>query len=349
MVQDWRSQPSPPPQHPYPTQTPPVTISSGQQEISLRRPSDSRNPGPYGLALTNTRPQLLPQHVVDAMPYSTNKPINQLKRSASRSPPTTYGQNSRPPPSVSTNGINGRAIGMNTHANGTIVELPNASRGNGPISLSNGIGPSLTHGGTGNDSNRGSVVAKYGNGSRWNTGEVTASAAGPGTLYNENPSGYSGSVNGMMGDGPGSGTELGRGSAESGGGSGGNAVGLGVVNGLAGNGSTSGSRNLPSLMDSSGHSLPSLKDSGLLDSWGSPRNGGALEAQKQSPNGATLQQQQQGVTTSPRRSSPSTGPNITLALPSVQHHTIHSRVQPDSVDLRQAMPVGLPWLANESR
>ncbi|KAF9530349.1 fungal-specific transcription factor domain-containing protein [Crepidotus variabilis] len=371
MVQDWRSQPSPPPMHPYPTninlqQPPSISLSNGQSEMQLRRPSDVRNPTPqhaYGLALNNARPQLLPQHVMDAMPYSSSNSSsgssnvsNNLKRSASHSPPMSYGSPSgRPPPSTSVNGTNGRSLGMHHQSNGNIAESPNASRGSGPMSLlgSNEIGPTSSYGGSGNDPSRGSM-SKYGNGPRWHAGggDASASAPAPGTQSSETPSsGYSGSSNGIIG-GPGA-SELGRGSTESGGGGGGNnsnTVGLGVVNGSA---AASGQRNLPPLSD--GHSLPSLKDSGLLDSWSSSRNAGGLDMQKQLPNGAPSQQPQQSLTTSPRRTSPPVGPNIPLTLPSVpQHHVLHTRMQPDSTDLRQtsslqAMPVGLPWLANESR
>ena len=112
------------------------------------------------------------------------------------------------------------------------------------------------------------------------------------------------------------------------GGSGGGAV-------VAGNGNANANaqRNLALLGDGA-QSLPSLKDSGLLDSWGSSRVTAAVDTQKQASSGSS---QQQSLTV------------LNTALSSTsQHYTQHQ----DVGDLRPTtlgMPVGMSWLANESR
>lgn len=78
-------------------------------------------------------------------------------------------------------------------------------------------------------------------------------------------------------------------------------------------------------------SLPSLKASGLLDSWNNPRT----TEQKPSPG---LQQR------SPRRSPPiSVGAPTSTSSAGGAEPDIGRSVQ------SSGMPVGLPWLANESR
>lgn len=102
------------------------------------------------------------------------------------------------------------------------------------------------------------------------------------------------------------------------------------------NGSTLGQRGFSSLGDGI-QSLPSLKASGLLDSWGSR----TADLQNQNTGGAS---QKQHSVTSPLRTTPPGN----LNLPP-HHSSLHS----DGPDLRAhttlAMPVGLQWLANESR
>jgi len=97
-------------------------------------------------------------------------------------------------------------------------------------------------------------------------------------------------------------------------------------------------------------SLPSLKASGLLDSWGSSWKSGSIEIQLNGTAGSPQHQPPQILSTSPRRTTP---PGLgVLNLPSVsQHHQVRPLKEP--TDLRsstlQAVPVGLPWLAKESR
>lgn len=96
-------------------------------------------------------------------------------------------------------------------------------------------------------------------------------------------------------------------------------------------------------------SLPSLKASGLLDSWGSPWKTGLIEGvnvgQQRTPN--------QVSSTSPRRTTPPVA-NLSMLTVSSVSHAVQSRPHPEATHLRatstlKAVPVGLPWLAKESR
>lgn len=94
------------------------------------------------------------------------------------------------------------------------------------------------------------------------------------------------------------------------------------------NGENAGQRGASGSSGDGPHSLPSLKSSGLLDSWSSMADGG--NGQKQTTHGMNG-----GQRPSPPRRSP---PHL---------HSTHD------ADVRSttlvSMPVGLPWLANESR
>ena len=122
------------------------------------------------------------------------------------------------------------------------------------------------------------------------------------------------------------------------------AGGSGNGSGGNGNGNANAQRNLA--LGDGAQSLPSLKDSGLLDSWGSSR--AAVDTPKQGSNGSPQQQPKQ------QQSLPKTttlGTSINLALPSTaQHHTpAHNQDLPDLRPTTLGMPVGMSWLANESR
>lgn len=125
-----------------------------------------------------------------------------------------------------------------------------------------------------------------------------------------------------------------------------NRSGGGSVAAVNGNGNNANAQRNLTLLGDGAQSLPSLKDSGLLDSWGS-RATIAVDTQKQASNGSPQQQQQkqqQSLTVLPRTSS-----SISMALPSTsQHYTPHHQ---DVGDLRSTttlgMPVGMSWLANE--
>ena len=125
-----------------------------------------------------------------------------------------------------------------------------------------------------------------------------------------------------------------------------------VIMGGSGNGSGSGSGGVATqrtlaLLGEGAQSLPSLKDSGLLDSWGSSRATVSVDTQKQASNGSSQQQQQQQSL--PRTTT--VGTSINIALPSTSQHYTQVHLE-DVVDLRPTtigMPVGMSWLANESR
>jgi hypothetical protein len=98
------------------------------------------------------------------------------------------------------------------------------------------------------------------------------------------------------------------------------------------NGENGGQRGAGGTSGDGPHSLPSLKSSGLLDSWSSMVEGG--NGQKQITHGING-----GQRPSPPRRSP----------PHTQAHP-HSTSDVDArLTTLVSMPVGLPWLANESR
>ena len=122
-----------------------------------------------------------------------------------------------------------------------------------------------------------------------------------------------------------------------------------VITGGSGNGSgVNAQRNLA--LGDGAQSLPSLKDSGLLDSWGSSR--AAVDTSKQASNGSPQQQQQQSkqqlLTTLQKTTT--LGSSISMALPSTAHYTpVHHQDVSDLRPTTLGMPVGMSWLANESR
>ena len=112
--------------------------------------------------------------------------------------------------------------------------------------------------------------------------------------------------------------------------------------GVSGSGKSSSGGSSQRTFADGNKSLPSLKASGLLDSWGSA----SRDPQKQASN-STAPQQQQLLHISPRRNTPPAG--MSLSLIAASQHSLHA----DSTELRPSttlvMPVGLQWLANESR
>lgn len=121
-----------------------------------------------------------------------------------------------------------------------------------------------------------------------------------------------------------------------------------VITGGSGNGSgVNAQRNLA--LGDGAQSLPSLKDSGLLDSWGSSR--AAVDSPKQTSNGSPQQQQskQQQLLTTLQKTT-TLGSSISMALPPTAHYTsMHNQDVPDLRPTTLGMPVGMSWLANESR
>ena len=352
LVQDWRSHPSPPQQHhPGPSHShsqPQLQPHGGsyhaphqqqhqQHQPSHRRLSDVRNSGNQGGFAHNSWP---PQ---DA--YGSSSTALILKRSPSNSPPMSYPLG-RPPNSNNTSGNNtsNRSMGTNQqHPSdtssvnsgreraGQVSSLNSASSCAGPVGT---VGPGLGHGNGGGEM-AGSLpqnqqqAGKY-DGSR----EGNVSAQPPHARWS-----HSGGelVGGSGGEGGGSAIQTG---SYSGGGTSGPGDVKTAGPGGSGSGSMSGGSGQRVFTDGN-KSLPSLKASGLLDSWGSA----SRDPQKQALNSIAPQQQQQPLHISPRR----TTPPMSLSLMAASQHTL----QADSTELRPStnlvMPVGLQWLANESR
>ncbi|CAA7267424.1 unnamed protein product [Cyclocybe aegerita] len=362
LVQDWRSHPSPPQQHQYPH---PHSQQPQQQQHS-HTTSHGHPQQPH---------QVPHRRLSDPPSYSGNGGANcvdhSVKRSPSHSPPISYPLG-RPPNSANSSSSNhnsNRPLGINPHENNA---LPDSSNGNGagssrdsgrtgqgqpsaPPGSGVGVGPALGHGGNGSQvsmsqSQPQGVLGKFAGRDQANVTQhprwphLGAGGAAAGVNGGMSGPGVSGDVTVGVGVnsvsmGPGGGGNAGL--SMNGSGSGSNSVGGG------GSSNTAGQRNL-SLLDGS-LQLPSLKSSGLLDSWSLRNN--------QVANGAAHQQgqqQQQQNTTSPRRTTPPGGGGGSLGVPSLaQHRSLHHHGHSGSSDLRPsttlAMPVGLQWLANESQ
>lgn len=361
LVQDWRSHPSPPQQH---NPGPSHSHSHSQHQPQLqqlphggsyhaphqqqhqqqhRRISDVRSSGNQGGFAHNSWP---PQHAVDAYGGSSTAVI--MKRSPSNSPPISYPLG-RPPNSNNTSGnINpNRSMGTNQqHPSdssggsggreraGQVSSVNSASSCTGSVGS---VGPGLGHGNGGGDSSAqnqqqagkydgsGGGSGREGNASahaRWSHsgGELVGGGGGEGGGSAIQAGSYSGSGGGPSGSGLSGDVKM------VGGGSGGNGSGA------------SGSSGQRVFAD--GNQLPSLKASGLLDSWGSA----SRDPQKQVLNTAAPQQQPQPLHISPRRNTPPVGMSLSLMAPAL--HADATELRPSTTIV---MPVGLPWLANESR
>ena len=332
FVQDWRSQPSPPQQHLYPShsqsqQKQPQTHAlsnsfNAPHQLPHRRLSDVRNSNSQNFGLMNNSSSTRHQLAAETPSYS-NPTNSVMKRSPSHSPPTSYSL--------------GRPSNSNNSNSGSSRDARIQS------SLNNVAGPSADRDTVGNES---SLAQSQGQN---NVGKFNNRDSNPGPSHLRWPP-----AGGGTGDG---GIQSSYSSVASGGGSAtSNDVSVASLGRLLGastaaansstfNGTsgTSNQRNT-ALLNESYQSLPSLKASGLLDSWpgnSSARNAG--ESQKQNAS-ATAQQPQ---SLSSQRASLS---NLNLMLPGQSHH---STLQSDPADLRPptlaTMPVGLQWLANESR
>lgn len=257
----------------------------------------------------------------------------------------------RPPNSNSTSGIinSNRSMGTNQqHLSdtssgssgreraGQVSSLNSASSSTGSVGT---IGPGLKHGNGAEMA--GSLPQKAGkyDGSSGGSGrEGNGSAQQPHARWSHS----SGELVGGSSEGAiQTGSYSGSGSGTSGPGALGDVKMGGSGPGGNGMGSASGSSGQRVFTDGS-KSLPSLKASGLLDSWGSA----SRDPQKQALNSAAPQHQQP-LHISPRRNTPPVG--MGLSLMAASQHSL----QADSTELRPStnlvMPVGLQWLANESR
>ncbi|PPQ68586.1 hypothetical protein CVT25_005429 [Psilocybe cyanescens] len=363
LVQDWRTQPSPPQQHQHPLFQSSQHLQKYQQQSHAqqntynvqqnfhRRISDARNSGSNSQDILNTtdsnnsRPPHH-QHTSEASSYGANITTTQvIKRSPSHSPPISYSLGRQP-----NAGINANANANTMSRSSTIstqytsvglsetpINSSNVDRDIRGQSSANGLGIVLLHSaGSGPNSNE-SSAPKQGVPEKYHGREVNVNHSR--WSHNNGDSGDSGDARPQ----PGYSVGTAGGSNNFSDPNGSSLVGSGTMTGGSigsSGGNNSSQRSFANVGDGS-QSLPSLKASGLLDSWGSRTS----DPQSQNSNGSS---QKSHPVTSPRRTTPPG--NINLSGPITSHHaTLHS----DATDLRPpttlAMPVGLQWLANETR
>ena len=330
-----------------------------QHQLTNRRPSDVRNANSQISIGTNTNPNSRPplKHGDSPSSYNNgssniNSNNNLTHKSASNLPPTAYPLGRLA--NSSNNSNNNRTVGMNPPSSSGFPDPSTTGNRDSRILLT-APGPSVV----------GSMMAQGGNGNGNDCSNPSATLLGNYVDRETNAqavnslsrwsllAGDSCGVGGGAGD---SGMQQ-NGFGSAGGqvvvGGSGNA-GVGTVAAGNGSGSANAQRN-PALLGDGAQSLPSLKDSGLLDSWGSSRATAAVDTQKQVSNGSSQQQQQQkqqqSLSVLPRATT--LGNSINTNLPSTsQHYTMHQHHQ-DVTELRPpttlGMPVGMSWLANESR
>ena len=355
LVQDWRSHPSPPEQHQYPSHSaqPQQTQQTQQQQeqdqqlfrnhvhphmhmhvqhqLTNRRLSNTNSQISIGLG-PNSRSSN--KHAESSSSYTNGSANitsnnNLSHKSASNVTPTSYplGRPANP-----INSSSNRTMGMNPPSNNGFSDPSGTSNSNrdSRISLTAPgvvVGQMIGHSGNSNDCLNPTLLGKYAE------KESNTQAVNPLSRWPL-----------LAGDSSG----VGGGAGDSGMQQNGQVITGGSGNGSGGNGN--GNANAQRNLADGAQSLPSLKDSGLLDSWGSSR--AAVDTPKQASNGSPQQQQpkqQQSLTTLPKTTTLSS--SISMALPSTsQHYTsVHNQ---DVADLRPTtlgMPVGMSWLANESR
>ncbi|KAH9479564.1 hypothetical protein JR316_0008159 [Psilocybe cubensis] len=353
LVQDWRTQPSPPHQHQYPShphphpqssqhvqkyqQQPHVQQNPYTQQHLHRRISDARHPGSNSqvvLKTTNSNVSRPPhhQHSSDSSSYGNDVSSTQIiKRSSSHSPPLSYSLGRQ----SNAGGHMNRSSTVSTQYSsaGFSESLNNSSNTDRDVrgqSSANSSGLILLHSPVSGPNSNEPSVPKQGIPEKYHGREVNVNHARwshsngetVGSADVGKQSAYSGGTKSSGDPGgpplPSSGT---------------------IAGGMVNSSAESGQRSFSSLGDGN-QSLPSLKASGLLDSWGSSRTS---EPHSQSSSGSS---QKPHSITSPRRTPP--GSSTLSGLITSSHASLHS-----DADLRPhtklAMPVGLQWLANESR
>lgn len=284
-------------------------------QISIGPGSNSRSPNKHGEPSSS--------YANGSANITSN--TNLSHKSASNVTPTSYplGRPTNP-----INSSNNRTVGMNPHSGNDSSSTSNSNK-DSRISLTTPgvvVGQMMGHSGNGNDCLNPTLLGKYVD-KESNTQAVNPLSRWP--LLAGDSSGVGGAGNSGM-------QQNGIGGQVITGGSGGN-----------GNGNVNAQRN-PAPLGDGAQSLPSLKDSGLLDSWGSSR--AAVDTPKQPSNGPPQQPKQQPLlTTLPKTTT--LGSSISMAVPSAAQHFTPVNNQ-DVADLRPTtlgMPVGMSWLANESR
>lgn len=317
LVQDPWPHPSPPLQHQQPFHPHNQQHSHGHDKPyePHRRMSDVRNPGPQHTFGHNQNDSRAP-HFNQQHGTTQSYPNNQIKRSASYSPrsPILYtpGQSQ----SSITNGSSSRSSSC------AASDSYSANEGRGTGSAAS-VGPR-------NDSTTGNHgKGREQSSSRWpHVGLEPPECGRP-----------SGDPNARYSGAAAVGSRVSGGNGDEGGELGGNS--------RRGNGSGVQESSVPRNIQPSNESLPSLKASGLLDSWGSPWKTGLIETH---PSGLQRPPHQVSSAT-PRRTTP---PVPNLSLLTVSQPAQRMRPRPEPTDLRttsalKAVPVGLPWLAKESR
>ena len=357
LVQDWRSHPSPPEQHQYPSHSAQPQQTQQQQEqdqqlfhnnvhphmhmhvqhqLTNRRLSNTNSQISIGLGSNSRSPN---KHGEPSSSYTNSSANitsnNNLSHKSSNATPTSYPLGR---PANSINSSNNRTMGMNPQSSNGFSDLCSTSNSNrdSRISLTTPgvvVGQMMGHSGNGSDCLNPTLLGKYVD-KESNAQVVNPLSRWP--LLAGDSSGAGGSGAGDSGMQQNGICQVIAGGSGNGGSGNGN-----------GNGNVNAQRNLA--LGDGAQSLPSLKDSGLLDSWGSSR--AAVDTPKQASNGSPQQQpkQQQLLTTLPKTTT--LGSNISMTLPSTaQHHTpVHNQNVPDLRPTTLGMPVGMPWLANESR
>lgn len=345
LVQDWRSHPSPPEQHQYPSHSvqPQQTQQQEQDQqlfhvhphmhmhvqhqLTNRRLSNTNSQISIGLGSNSRSPN---KHGEPSSSYTNGSANvtsnnNLSHKSASNVAPTSY------PLGRTANSSNNRTMAQSSNGFPDPSSTSNSNR-DSRISLTTPglVGQMMGHSGNGNECLNPTLLGKYVD------KEPSAQAVSSLSRWPL----LAGDSSGIGGAGDSGMQQNGIGQVITGGSGGGNGNGNGTVN--------AAQRNLT--LGDGAQSLPSLKDSGLLDSWGSSR--AAVDTPKQASNGLPQQQQpkqQQLLTTLPKTTT--LGSSISMAVPSTaQHYTpVHNQDVPDLRPTTLGMPVGMSWLANESR
>ena len=287
-----------------------------QHQLTNRRLSNTNSQISIGLG-SNSR---LPNKHGEPSPSYTNSAniSNNNHKSPSNVTLTSYPLGR---PANSINSSNNRTMGMNPQSSNSFSDLSTSiSSRDSRISPGVVVGQMMgQHNGNGNDCLNPTLLGKYVD------KESSAQAVNPLSRWP------------MLADDS---SGVGGGAADSGM----QQNGIGQV--ITGSG-VNAQRNLA--LGDGAQSLPSLKDSGLLDSWGSSR--AAVDSPKQTSDGSPQEQQskQQQLLTTLQKTT-TLGSSISMALPSTAHYTpMHNQDVPDLRPTTLGMPVGMSWLANESR
>jgi hypothetical protein len=290
-----------------------------QQQLTNRRLSNTNSQISIGLGSNSRSPN---KHGEPSSSYTNSANItsnnNLSHKSASNVTPTSYPLGRL---GNSINSSNNHTMGVNTQSSNGFSDLSGTSNSSRDSRISPGVVMMGQHGGNGNDCLNPTVLGKYVD--KESSAQVVNPLSRWPLLVDDSSGGGGGAGDsGMQQNGIGQ-----------------------VITGGSGNGSGVNAQRILALGDGA-QSLPSLKDSGLLDSWGSSR-----VAVDTSSNGSPQQQQskQQQLLTTLQKTT-TLGSSISMALPSTAHFIpVHNQDVRDLRPTTLGMPVGMSWLANESR